>query len=234
MVFENSSFIKPRGDFDALRLDYAPMFRKKFEITEPIENAVLTVCGLGYGYYYINGEEVSKDLFTAPVSNYDKTLWYNQYDVTNLLKNGRNIISVICGNGWYNEGIKTAWDYDLAKWRDIPKFILSLEINGKTVLTSDENWRCTLSSPYTYNQLRVGEHFDSRLYDENWKNYDYDDSGWENAVKDLNPPKGEFRKCMCEPIKVCAEYTPKSVKKIGEKNICLILGTICQDLQNSL
>ena len=224
MPFENISFIKPQGDFDASRLDYAPMFRKYFEIKEAIENAILTVCGLGYGYYYLNGEPVTEDLFTAPVSNYEKTLWYNRYDITGKLKKGKNIFAVICGNGWYNEGIKTAWDYDLATWRDIPKFILSLEVNGKTVLVSDESWKCTLSSPYTYNQLRIGEHFDSRLYDENWTSLDYDDSSWENAAKDLTPPKGNFRECLCEPIRVCEEYKPKLIKKIGDKKYLFDFG----------
>ncbi|MDD6484540.1 MAG: family 78 glycoside hydrolase catalytic domain [Clostridiales bacterium] len=216
MVFDNIGFIKPNAEFDRSRLDYAPMFRRVFEVGGNVENAVLTVCGLGYGYYYINGEEVTPDLFTAPVSNYDKTLWYNRYDITDRIKAGKNIIAVICGNGWYNEGIKTAWDYDTAPWRGMPKFILSLEINGKVVLKSDESWKFTLDSGYTYNQLRTGEHFDSRLYDAAWTSCDYDDSTWDNAAEETNPPKGVFRECLCEPIRVCNEYKPKSVKKIGE------------------
>ena len=29
--------------------------------------------------------KITEDLFTAPVSNYSKTLWYNTYDVSSLL-----------------------------------------------------------------------------------------------------------------------------------------------------
>ena len=216
MAFENSSFIKPAEQFDPARLDYAPMFRKKFTVDTAVQFAVLTVCGLGYGYYYLNGSEMTPDLFTAPVSNYEKTLWYNRYDVTEQIKTGENILAVICGNGWYNEGIRTAWDYDAAPWRDIPKFILTLEINGEVAVRSDASWRYTLKSPYLYNQLRVGEHFDARLYDENWNRLDFDDSAWGYAKEDDHPPKGIFRECLCQPIRVCGEYPPKSVKKIGE------------------
>ena len=55
MNFDKSVFIKPDEVFDNLRADYAPMFRKKFLVNDKIEKAELFVCGLGYGYYYLNG-----------------------------------------------------------------------------------------------------------------------------------------------------------------------------------
>ena len=57
-VFDNAIFIKPGVQFNgefALK-DYAPMFRKKV-VLDNIDNAKLYVCGLGYGYYYINGKK---------------------------------------------------------------------------------------------------------------------------------------------------------------------------------
>lgn len=96
------------------------MFRKAFTIDEEIESAVLLVCGLGYGYY-INGDKSTDDVFTAPVSDYTKTLWYNRYDVSGKLFSWENIFTVVCGNGWYNETLQTAWDYDTASWRDMPR-----------------------------------------------------------------------------------------------------------------
>lgn len=224
MAFEHSSFLKPAEVFDPARLDYAPMFRKKFTVETAVNSAVLTVCGLGYGYYYLNGRVVTDDLFTAPVSDYEKTLWYNRYDVTAQVKTGENILAVICGNGWYNEGIKTAWDYDTAPWRDMPKFILSLEINGKVAVCSDASWKYTLKTPYLYNQLRVGEGFDARLYDENWVQPDFDDSAWGFAKEDDRPPRGVFRECQCQPVRVCGEFPPKTVTKIGENRYLFDFG----------
>ena len=155
MPFQHVNFIKLNRYFDPREPGYAPMFRRKFIITEPVESAVLHVCGLGYGYYYLNGQPVSEDLFTAPVSDYRKTLWYTSYDVTQMLKMGENIFAVICGNGWYNENLETSWHHDIAPWRDNPKFILSLEVNGKRCLTTDERWKCTEKSPVIYNNFRI-------------------------------------------------------------------------------
>ena len=216
MTFENISFIKPNVEFDKSDATYAPMFRKSFVIDEEIETATLSVCGLGYGYYYINGEEATEDVFTAPVSDYTKTLWYNRYDVSGKLFRGENIFAVELGNGWYNENLLTAWDYEVAPWRDMPKFILKLEVNGKTVLVSDNTWKYTLESPTIFNQLRQGEHYDSRLYKDGWKDLDFDDSAWDFAKIDDTPPTGVLRECLCEPIREFENFAPVEIKKVAE------------------
>jgi len=75
-MFENINFIK--ADMPFIR-EYNPekspcvIFRKRFEV-DSYEKAKVFVCGLGYGYYYLNGKKITQDLFTAPISNYNKTL----------------------------------------------------------------------------------------------------------------------------------------------------------------
>ena len=209
MVFDGISFIKPdvvwKKEFTGE--NHAPMFRKKFYV-ESVENARVYICGLGYGYCYINGKAITKDLFTAPMSNYDKTLWYNTYDVTEHIKKGENVIGVWCGNGWYNEDLETVWKFHEAVWRDVPKFILRLDIDGKRFLSSDDDWKCQPDSAVWFNALRSGEYFDARKYDKNWATVDFDDTQWDNAVLDEKQPKGNFRECTCEPIRECEEYKP--------------------------
>ena len=55
--------------------DIVPLFRRVFTLPDkPFKKAVLTVCGLGYGYYWLNGQRITTDPFTAPVNDYTKTL----------------------------------------------------------------------------------------------------------------------------------------------------------------
>ncbi|MGM9626098.1 MAG: family 78 glycoside hydrolase catalytic domain, partial [Eubacteriales bacterium] len=204
--FSNINFIKAPGKFNPAADGGAPMFRRVFRITEPVTNAFVRVCGLGYAYYFLNGKPISDDLFTAPVSDYRKTLWYQTYDVTDFLRQGENVFAVICGNGWYNEYFRTSWDHNLAPWRDSPKFILELIADGKRILYTDINWKCSTDSPVIYNQLRSGEHFDARKYNPDWVKASYDDSAWEMAVSDTTPPSGVFRHCDCEPIQADRIY----------------------------
>lgn len=222
--FSKVNFIKAPVRYSPSAAADAPMFRKRFTVKEPIQTATVHVCGLGYAYYYLNGTPVSPDLFTAPVSDYTKTLWYNSYDVTTQLQQGENIFAVICGNGFYNEYFRSTWEQNLAPWRDNPKFILVLEVNGKVILNTDDSWRCSPTSAIIYNQLRSGEHFDARLYDPNWNTYAYDDSSWKQAKVDSKRPTGTFRLCPCEPIQEDCIYPAKTMTKMDENRYIFDIG----------
>jgi alpha-L-rhamnosidase len=147
------------------------------------------------------------------VSEYDKLLWFNEYDVSTLLNEGENIISVILGNGFFNENFSTPWNYDTAPWRDQAKFILELFIGDERVLISDENWKCMSQTPIVYNQLRTGEFYDDRINIDGWKNLDFCDKNWQNAVLDENEPCRNFKRCDCEPILEFEKLYPVSVVK---------------------
>ena len=120
-------FIKTGKPFQSEYSEYAPahLFRRRF-VLERVGKAELAVCGLGYGYYYLNGQEVSKDLFTAPVSDYDKILWCNRYDVSHLLRVGENVFAAALGNGFFNESFPSNWGNNLARWRDHAKLFMAL------------------------------------------------------------------------------------------------------------
>lgn len=219
----NISFTTISESFEKYnKLCYAPIFRRVFDVKK-LKKTEICVCGLGYAYYYINGKPVTKDLFTAPVSNYEKTLWYNVYDITDLLREGKNVISIICGNGWFNENFNSSWNFNKAAWRDTPMFALAVKCDGKIILQSgDEEWKWKKSA-ITYNQLRSGEHFDHRLYDGNINDVDYDDTAWEKAIV-AKRPKGIFKKCLCEPIREDCILDPIRTVKTGGKRFLYDFG----------
>ncbi len=226
MVFDNAVFIKPDIPFkrEFSWENCAPIFRKKFFL-EDTKNARLFVCGLGFGYYYINGKKVSEDLFSTPFSHYMKTLWYNEYNVSHLLQQGDNVITVFCGNGFFNETLTTkTWSLEKAMWRDVPKVILRLEVDGKTALVSDDTFKCLPDSATYFNQIRRGEYFNANLYDDSIMSLDYDDEAWSRARKDYTSPTGTFRKNECPPIRECEILSPIEVRKTGERKYLFDLG----------
>lgn len=224
-VFCSAQFIKANRPFDPTfqKKNFAPMFRKTF-VLEKVENAKLCVCGLGYAYYYINGKSVSPDLFTSADSRYDKTLWYHVYDVSSLLRKGENTVAVICGNGWYNEDIPTVWKHSTSVYRDHPKLLLCLTVDGIAVLCSDGTWKCCPESAIIFNALRSGEHFDARLYDACWMSPDYDDSAWELAAVDDTPPQGILRECPCEPIREFEVMDVQTVTRLDDGTYLFDMG----------
>ena len=210
-MFEQARFIefpKPFEPYPVGENDPAPIFKKRFDLACKPQSATISSVCLGIGYVYLNGEPITKDLFTAPPSDYEKTLWYNSYDVARLLRAGENEIAVIVGNGFYNEYIKTGWDFDKAPWRSNPKVILQLDTDEKQIVT-DGSWTASQkASPVIYNQLRSGEVYDCRI-GEDFRLFG--DDGYLPVKISENPPKGAFRKCLCQPIREFERYSPVAV-----------------------
>lgn len=64
--------------------------------------AIAYVCGLGFYEFSLNGEKVGDSEFAPLWSDYDKSVYYNTYDVTHRMRSGENAIGVLLGNGFYN------------------------------------------------------------------------------------------------------------------------------------
>lgn len=77
----------------------APYLRKIFEIKSEIETAKITICGLGFYELFVNGKRITKGLLAPYISNPDDILYYDEYDLKNLLLKGKNAIGIVLGNG---------------------------------------------------------------------------------------------------------------------------------------
>lgn len=210
--FLNAKYIKAAERPDAFSFhDPLPLFRKEFTVDEPIEKATIFVQSPGFATYYINGRNITKDIFISAISEYHKILWYNQYDVTALLKKGKNTLCIIAGNGFFNESFRSAWDYDKAPWRDAPQAMAALYINGKEHLVTDNTFRADRErSPIIYSHLRSGEYYDARKANDAWLFAGYDDSAWGHAIESVSP-KGTLLETPCPAIREAEVIAPVSV-----------------------
>ena len=159
----------------------APFFRKEFEVTST-SGVQLHICGLGYNEVWINGKRVGDgELMPAP-TNYDRHCGYLSFDICEYLKPGKNTIGVILGNGHFNNHTAEAWHFDKAVWRSYPKVILEIEQPGKTILSSDDSWKCSYNGPITFDGIRNGEEYNAMLEFNGWSENGFDDTEWEKAI----------------------------------------------------
>lgn len=200
--------------------------RKEFHLDENIAEAWLYVSGLGQYSAYINGVEVAPDELLKPaLSDYRKRVYFNTFDVTDLLKNGDNAIGVTLAGGRFTAMRYNAQNPDFDFTDNVlhfgtPRMILQLEITyedgGMLLMVSDESWKITNKGP-----IRTSNEYDGETYDENydlgdWTLPNYDDTFWLKAEL-VEAPKGELKPQMNPNIKIQDSLTPVAIFKKNDK-----------------
>ena len=183
----------------------APYIRKTFEVSN-FKNAEIYVCGLGFYEFYVNGKEITKGKLAPYISNPDQVVYYDRYDLTNLIKQGKNAFGFLLGNGFLNNPGGKGWLFDQGSFRSAPKLAIAFIVDGKVVFEADTSFK-TAPSPIIFDDYRMGEHYDAQKEIDGWAKIDFDDSKWANCIE-ATTPKGEKRICTANPIKVVKEIKP--------------------------
>ncbi len=193
----------------------APLFRKSFNISKDVDSAEITICGLGFYKLYINGKNITKGLLAPYISNPDHIIYYDNYNISPLLKKGENVIGVVLGNGMQNCPGGAVWDFELGKWRGAPKLALCTEIKyadgDSEEFECDESFK-TSDSPIWFDDLRSGVFYNALKEQDGWNKAGFDDSHWGNAFF-AEMPRGEARICNAEPIVTSERIKPVAITK---------------------
>ncbi|MGE5420753.1 MAG: family 78 glycoside hydrolase catalytic domain, partial [Chloroflexota bacterium] len=209
-----------------------PYFRREFTAAKKIRNAYLFISGLGQYELYVNGRKAD-DRFLAPGwTDYDKTCYYNSYDITSQLKKGQNTIGVIAGNGFYNINRERYRKLVIAYGE--PKMIARLVINyddGTTgAIVSDDSW-LTSPSPVTFTSIYGGEDYDASLEQEGWSSPGLMAGNWKKAVI-VKRPSGTLRAESGHPLKVMQEFAPEKITRVNDTSFIYDFGQNCSGIIN--
>ena len=204
----------------------ARYLRKDFALKGEVDKARLYVSGMGVYSAYLNGCEVApEELLKPTLSWYSKRVYFNTYDVTEMLNSGDNAIGVILEAGRYtslryNEA-NPNWDGTNHVFGfGIPCLLLQLEVTykdgQKETIVSDETWKITNRGP-----IRTANEWDGETYDENfelgdWNTAGYDASTWLQAEL-VEAPEGELSAQPNPNITVMEKLKPVSIFQKGDK-----------------
>lgn len=190
----------------------APLIRKSFILEKALKKAELYICGLGFYRLFLNGKDITRGKLCPYISNPDHIIYYDKYDISALLQVGNNAIGVVLGNGMQNAMGGTPWDFDKARWRSSPKLALSVITENGVLFETDDTFKWK-KSPILFDDLRLGEHYDARLYINGWSKPDYDDNDWNNCFA-AKKPLGEKKINCLPPIVKLRELSAKRIIKV--------------------
>jgi alpha-L-rhamnosidase len=198
------------GDFPA------PLFRKEFSVKENIKSATLYITSAGYYSASVNGKSIDKNYLDPAWTNFQKRIYYSEYDVTSDIRQGTNCIGITLGNGFYNPLPMKMWGrYNLRKSLPVgnPESIAKLKIvynNGEIEeVITDNSWKYSYG-PVLKNNVYLGEVYDAGKEIIGWNTAGFDDSHWEKSIAN-DGPGGRLEKSFFPSIQVTGIQKPVAV-----------------------
>jgi alpha-L-rhamnosidase len=164
-----------------------PMLRTEFTAGEaPIRDARLYVTARGIYEVYLNGSRVGDRHYTPGLTQYNETHMYQTYDVTAQVRNGRNALGAMLGEGWWSGllSFTPTWNHFGDRQSLLAKLVIRHQDGSVDVVTSNpRDWKYFSKGPVVYSSLDMGEVYDARKEAaiSGWSAAAFDDRAWESA-----------------------------------------------------
>jgi alpha-L-rhamnosidase len=188
----------------------AAYFRRVFPLAKSVRRARLYVTALGSYRVFLNGQRVGADVMTPDFTDYRKRVLYQVYDVSNLLRNGSNVIAALLGDGWYGSGL--TW-VGMHFFPAPDRFLGQLEVDYSDgthdSVLSDTSWKASPSA-IRRSDLYGGEVYDARLEQSGWQEAGFNDSTWKPATL-ADAPEITVSSQITDPVRVASTLRPKQV-----------------------
>jgi alpha-L-rhamnosidase len=215
--FERAQWIAPPA---GLATNSAtPLFRKEFVLDHQPHRASLRIVGLGDFDARVNGKRLVDTGMNQPWSQYEKTIYYRDFDISALVLQGTNCVGVMLGNSFWNNPNPPSGRYNKdgpQRQADEP-FLLCAEvrsepISGVTVgIGTDATWRVA-NGPVVFSHIYAGEDYDGRARQNGWDSPGFDEHAWQPA-RPVATPVGKLEQMNFPGIKAFEPEVPVSVKQ---------------------
>ena len=166
-----------------------PMLRSAFETQETqVVDARLYVTARGIYEVFLNGERIGNDYYNPGLSQYNRTHFYQTYDVTASVKAGKNCLAAQLGEGWWSGQLSfgNIWNHFGDQSSLLAKLVIRYEDGTRQVMTTNEkDWEFSCEGPIRYSSLNMGEVYDASLEPvfEGWNTVTGGGTGWKPACE---------------------------------------------------
>ncbi|MBQ5401477.1 MAG: family 78 glycoside hydrolase catalytic domain, partial [Bacteroidales bacterium] len=122
---------------------FHPVFFRRFALKEKPVLARLYASGLGLYEAYLCGEKIGGEFLTPYCSDYNEGVQVQTYDVTGLLREGDNLLEMLCGNGWFKGrlGYEGAREVYGDRFQVLAELHIRYADGSEQVCGTDESWQ---------------------------------------------------------------------------------------------
>lgn len=195
------------GDDDNLILTPPPYFVKDITLNKPVRQAMLYATAHGMFEIEINNQKAGDEFFRPGWSDYRFRVYYNTYDITDLLHEGMNSITAILADGWYTGYI--GWGHRRNHYEGENKLRAQIHItyqDGTTeVVGTDSTWNVLADTPIREADFLHGELHDARLEGRR--------TVWRNAVLSAKQTHDSIQ------LDAYPGYSVKAIRELPAKKI---------------
>jgi len=179
-------------DRQKLHLPPARYYRGTFTPGKKIVRAIVHASALGIYELHVNGQRVGDEYFAPGWTDYRQRAYYNTYDLTDFLTDGKNTLGAIVADGWYAGylGYGKLVGYGPHRtgrniYGKTPALMIETHVfydDGTSgIIGTDATWKTT-TGPEIEADFLMGEAYDARREMPGWATPAFDDSAWESAI----------------------------------------------------
>ena len=189
-----------------------PWLRRTFTLAQKPQRATAYVNALGYYELYVNGRKVDDYVLAPAVVDYAKRNWYLAHDITDYLVEGRNVVALWIGRGWYVRGHPgVVYDGPMVR----AQFDITLPDGASVEVGTDATWKAKASPITPLGRGTAfgdygGERYDAQREISGWSGIKLDDATWE-AASLFDPPKVTTSAQMVEPNRILETLRPVKI-----------------------
>jgi alpha-L-rhamnosidase len=145
-----------------------PYLGKEFELKGRIVKGRLYITARGFYEARLNGKKIGPCALAPDFTAYDKCIYYQTFDITSELKEGRNRLDILLGDGWF-AGHAQGIPGTNHLYGDRPALLMQADIcyedGTKETVASDDSFSAAVG-PLQYADLFMGEYYDMRYEDQ--------------------------------------------------------------------
>ncbi|MDE6770216.1 MAG: family 78 glycoside hydrolase catalytic domain, partial [Muribaculaceae bacterium] len=195
----------------------AVVFAKNYEIQKPVRRARAYTSGLGVFSLEVNGAKVSDNVLEPLQTDYDKSVIYSTYDITDHIgADGQLRFAATVAGGMYDNPATERYskiNTIFGRKRFIMQVLLDYEDGTSEILATDGSWLVS-PSPTVFASWYGGEDFDAAYNGNNW-----------SQARECASEVGELRARFSPALKVVEQWKASDVRKLADGSYIVDFGT---------